>query len=265
MPNEPSSPSFFIDIDGVLYGGGVPTEKGPQVLEYLRERNFKFVLVTNTSRMTRTQIARKLLNLGYQVQEEEIFPTSTAAAKYLRKRFKKADCFVIGDNSLRDVLEEHGHRTFVEEEPADAIVIGQSKWADFRQIDIARRLVVNGAEVVALHRDLTWPDGDVTRIALGPIVAAMESVIDGPVTVIGKPEKKFFTAALQHAKFQREHTIMIGDSVQSDIRGAIDSGLKSLLVRTGNGTNECIPTDCGGELATIADLPDWCEKNLPKP
>ena len=70
-------------------------------------------------------------------------------------------------------------------------MIGQSKWADFRQIDIARRLVVNGAEVVALHRDLTWPDGDVTRIALGPIVAAMESVIDGPVTVIGKPEKKF--------------------------------------------------------------------------
>ena len=205
------------------------------------------------------------MNLGYQVQEEEIFPTSTAAAKYLRKRFKKADCFVIGDNSLRDVLEEHDHRTFVEEEPADAIVIGQSKWADFRQIDIARRLVVNGAEVVALHRDLTWPDGDVTRIALGPIVAAIESVIDQPVTIIGKPEKKFFTAALKHARFQREHTIMIGDSVHSDIKGAIDSELKSLLVRTGNGINECIPADCCGELATIADLPDWCEKNLPKP
>ena len=229
MPNKPSSPSFFIDIDGVLYGGGVPTEKGPQVLEYLRERNFKFLLVTNTSRMTRAQIATKLFNLGYQVQEEEIFPTSIAAAEYLRKRFKKADCFVIGDNSLRDVLEEHGHRTFVEEAPADAIVIGQSKWADFHQIDIARRLVVNGAEVVALHRDLTWPDGNIIRIALGPIVAAIESVIDQP------------------------------------IKGAIDSELKSLLVRTGNGINECIPADCCGELATIADLPDWCEKNLPKP
>lgn len=265
MPNKPSSPSFFIDIDGVLYGGGVPTEKGPQVLEYLRERNFKFLLVTNTSRMTRAQIATKLFNLGYQVQEEEIFPTSIAAAEYLRKRFKKADCFVIGDNSLRDVLEEHGHRTFVEEAPADAIVIGQSKWADFHQIDIARRLVINGAEVVALHRDLTWPDGNVIRIALGPIVAAIESVIDQPVTIIGKPEKKFFTAALKHARFQREHTIMIGDSVHSDIKGAIDSELKSLLVRTGNGINECIPADCCGELATIADLPDWCEKNLPKP
>ena len=265
MPNKPSSPSFFIDIDGVLYGGGVPTEKGPKVLEYLRERNFKFLLVTNTSRMTRAQIATKLFNLGYQVQEEEIFPTSIAAAEYLRKRFKKADCFVIGDNSLRDVLEEHGHRTFVEEAPADAIVIGQSKWADFHQIDIARRLVVNGAEVVALHRDLTWPDGNVIRIALGPIVAAIESVIDQPVTIIGKPEKKFFTAALKHARFQREHTIMIGDSVHSDIKGAIDSELKSLLVRTGNGINECIPADCCGELATIADLPDWCEKNLPKP
>ena len=265
MPNKPSSPSFFIDIDGVLYGGGVPTEKGPQVLEYLRERNFKFLLVTNTSRMTRAQIATKLFNLGYQVQEEEIFPTSIAAAEYLRKRFKKADCFVIGDNSLRDVLEEQGHRTFVEEAPADAIVIGQSKWADFHQIDIARRLVVNGAEVVALHRDLTWPDGNIIRIALGPIVAAIESVIDQPVTIIGKPEKKFFTAALKHARFQREHTIMIGDSVHSDIKGAIDSELKSLLVRTGNGINECIPADCCGELATIADLPDWCEKNLPKP
>ena len=99
-------------------------------------------------------------------------------------------------------------------------------------------------------------------VAVSSAIAAMGTKAIIPIK---KPEKKFFTAALKHARFQREHTIMIGDSVHSDIKGAIDSELKSLLVRTGNGINECIPADCCGELATIADLPDWCEKNLPKP
>ena len=43
-----STPSFFIDIDGVLYGGSAPVAKGPGVLTYLRGRGFPFLLVTNT-------------------------------------------------------------------------------------------------------------------------------------------------------------------------------------------------------------------------
>jgi len=258
-----STPSFFIDIDGVLYGGSAPVAKGPGVLAYLRGRGFPFLLVTNTSRMSASDIQEKLADFGYQVDADEILPVSLAAAEYLTHKFGAARCFLIGDDSLARLLEKHGHVVSRKEEAADAVVIGQSLWADFGEIDIARRLALQGAEVIALHRDATWPDGDVTRIGLGPIVAAIESVIDETVTVIGKPQRAFFDAALSRAGFARADTIMIGDSIASDIDGAINADLRSLLVRSGNSATEPVPKGCDGALDSIADLPHWCDAEFP--
>ena len=258
-----STPSFFIDIDGVLYGGSAPVSKGPGVLAYLRSRGFPFLLVTNTSRMSASDIQEKLADLGYQVNTDEILPVSLAAVEYLTHKFDAARCFLIGDDSLARLLEKHGHTVSRKEESADAVVIGQSLWADFGEIDIARRLALQGAEVIALHRDATWPDGDVIRVGLGPIVAAIESVIYGAVTVIGKPQRAFFDAALSRAGFARADTVMIGDSIASDIDGAINADLRSLLVRTGNSAEEPVPAGCDGALNSIADLPKWCDAEFP--
>lgn len=233
------------------------------MLSYLRRRNFPFLLVTNTSRMNSSQIGEKLSGFGYQVNPGEILPVSVAAAEYLGKEYGSARCFLIGDESLERLLGEQGHIVSRKEEAADAVVIGQSLWANFGEIDVARRLVEQGAEVVALHRDATWPDGEVTRIGLGPIVAAMESVIEAPVTIIGKPQRAFFDAALARTGFPREHTVMIGDSIASDISGAINAGLRSLLVRTGNSAADPVPAGCDGALDSIADLPQWCNAQFP--
>ena len=220
-------------------------------------------MVTNTSRMSPIQIGEKLSKFGYQVGPGEILPVSVAAAEYLSQKYGNARCFLIGDESLGHLLEERGHIVSRREETADAVVIGQCFWADFGEIDIARRLVEQGAQVVALHRDATWPDGNVIRIGLGPIVAAMESVIQKPATIIGKPQRAFFDAALARTGFVREDTVMIGDSIASDISGAISAGLRSLLVRTGNSANDPVPAGCDGALNSIADLPQWCDTQFP--
>ena len=237
--------------------------QGPGVLAYLRSRGFPFLLVTNTSRMSANDILEKLTGLGYRVHTDEVLPVSLAAAEYLNQKFGAARCFLIGDESLARLLEEHSHIVSRKEESADAVVIGQSLWANFGEIDIARRLALQGAEVIALHRDATWPDGEITRIGLGPIVAAIESVIAGSVTIIGKPQRTFFDAALSRTGFVREDTVMVGDSIASDISGAINAGLRSLLVRTGNSAKDAVPPGCDGALDSIADLPQWCDSHFP--
>ena len=96
-----------------------------------------------------------------------------------------------------------------------------------------------------------------------PIVAAIESVIAGSVTIIGKPQRTFFDAALSRTGFVREDTVMVGDSIASDISGAINAGLRSLLVRTGNSAKDAVPPGCDGALDSIADLPQWCDSHFP--
>ena len=185
-------PDFFIDIDGVLYDGPNLIEGGPESLSFLLSQSSRYLLVTNTTRMSASDIEYKLNHMGYKINSQEIFPVSQATVEYVNSKFSRAHCFLIGDENLDSLFQSYGHTVTRSEEPVDAVIIGQAQWAHFGEIDIARRLVEAGAEPVAMHKDPTWPDGGVTRIGLGPIVAALQSSISIEITLIGKPEPTFF-------------------------------------------------------------------------
>ena len=211
--------------------------------------------------MSASDIEYKLNGMGYKINSQDIFPVSQATVEYVNSKYSNAHCFLIGDENLDSLFQSYGHTVTRIEEPVDAVIIGQAQWAHFGEIDIARRLVEAGAEPVAMHKDPTWPDGGITRIGLGPIVAALESAITGDITLIGKPETTFFETALARAGYPRSNTIMIGDSPLTDIGGAMSAGLKTLQVRTGNGTSAS-PKGCDWILDSIADLPQWYRSNF---
>ena len=236
---------------------------GPAALEFLRSKAARFCLVTNTSRMSVTNIAQNLTALGYDISRQEIIAVPEIAVEYLCHRYGTARCFVIGDHSLDACFTQYGHQVTREEVPVDAVVIGLSRWANFGEIDIARRLVEAGAEPIALNRDLTCPDGSVLRIGAGPVVAALESVISRPVTLVGKPSAAFFDAALRRTGFQPEDTIMLGDNLKVDIVGAAGAGLRTILIRSGASSNEPLTPECDWELGSIAELPTWYLANFP--
>ena len=254
-------PDFFIDIDGVLYDGPNLIEGGPESLSFLLSQSSRYLLVTNTTRMSASDIEYKLNGMGYKINSQDIFPVSQATVEYVNSQYGHAHCFMIGDENLDSLFQSYGHTVTRSEEPVDAVIIGQAQWAHFGEIDIARRLVEAGAEPVAMHKDPTWPDGGITRIGLGPIVAALQSVINGKITLIGKPETTFFETALARAGYIRSNTIMIGDSPLTDIAGAMGAGLKTLQVRTGNGSGTP-PKGCDWIVDSIADLPQWYESNF---
>ena len=237
---------------------------GPAALEFLRSKAAQFCLVTNTSRMSIRDIEQHLTALGYDISQNEIIAVPEIAVEYLSHRYGAARCFIIGDRNLDVCFTQYGHYVTREEEPVDAVVLGLSRWADFGEIDIARRLVEGGAEPVALNRDPTCPDGSVLRIGAGPVAAALESVISCPVTLVGKPSAKFFDAALRQTGYRRENTIMIGDSLKVDIIGAAGAGLRTILVRSGASSNEPLTPECDWELSSIAELPTWYLANFPK-
>jgi NagD protein len=236
---------------------------GPAALEFLRSKAAQFCLVTNTSRMSVSDIAQHLKLLGYDISRREIIAVPEIAVEYLSHQYGSARCFVIGDHSLDECFTQYGHKVTREEVPVDAVVIGLSRWANFKEIDIARRLIEAGAEPVALNRDPTCPDGGVLRIGAGPVVAALESVISCPVKLIGKPSAEFFYAALRRTGFLPEGTIMLGDSLEVDIVGAAGAGLRTILLRSGVSSDEPLTPECDWELESIADLPAWYLSNFP--
>ncbi len=253
-------PQLLLDIDGTLYDGDRPIAGADTTIAYLRRQGVPFLLVTNTSRMTLAEVEARLGVAGIAAAPGEVFAVPQAACAYLQGKRPGGRCFVLAAAHIEHALTAAGLQIVDQEQAVDFVVLGQYQWIDFGQLDIAQRLIRAGAEPVALHRDLTYPDDGILRISLGAVVAALEAVTEVPVRVIGKPNPAFFQLALHHAGFQRARTIMVGDSFAGDIEGAAAAGLRAIQVRTGNFQ----PADstrgtASAVLASIAELPAWLE------
>ncbi len=255
--------SFLIDIDGTVYDGEDEIPGAATALTDLRARGIPFLLVTNTSRMPRPEIMARLTRLGIEVERGQVFAVPAAVCDYI-KRHAGRRCFVIGGPNIDDELAAAGLTVVRNERPVDFVVIGQYQWIHFGEIDIAYRLIRGGAQPVAMHRDLTYPDDGVLRASLGPVIAALEALTGVPVTVIGKPNPTFFDLALAHAGFARDTTVVIGDSLHSDILGAANAGLRSIQVQTGAYAPDPDATvHPTWTLPSLAALPGWL--NAPRP
>ena len=76
--------------------------------------------------------------------------------------------------------------------------------------------------------------------------------------MVGKPSKPFFDLAMSDWDLPPEEIAVVGDSVENDLLGASEIGLRSVLVRTGvyeEGLAERLGLKPDLIIDSLADLP----------
>ena len=116
----------------------------------------------------------------------------------------------------------------------DFVILGYDYRTNFEMLDSAFRLIMDGAELVAMHEDKVFPGRLKQNIGLGAFVKGLEYSTGKKATIIGKPSKKFFELGMKKISANAKEVAMIGDSLVSDIVGAKNAGLKTIMVKTGN-------------------------------
>ncbi|CAN0125818.1 unnamed protein product, partial [Hapterophycus canaliculatus] len=81
---------FIFDCDGVIWKGDSVIDGIPSVLDKLRQAGKRIFFVTNNSTKSRKGYKKKFDSLGLDVDPEEIFSSSFAAAAYLEQTNFKA-------------------------------------------------------------------------------------------------------------------------------------------------------------------------------
>jgi HAD superfamily hydrolase (TIGR01450 family) len=86
-----------------------------------------------------------------------------------------------------------------------------------------------------MHKKRVWETTqDGVLLDVGPFVAAIEYATGKKATVIGKPSQVYFKSALKLLRHSEDSKfIMIGDNIESDIKGAQSLGAKTILIYTG--------------------------------
>lgn len=220
--------ALLLDLDGVLYVGGQLIPGARDSIQYLRDHQIPFRVVTNTTTRTRASLAEDVTAMGLDLSPEEIISASYAGVLHLRSLGAPRCRLIMTDNAKEDFFE------FPQENRSpDVIVFGDQDHWDYPLLNELFNQIMNGAEMVALHKGRYWQVEDGLRADLGLFIAGLEYVTGKTATVIGKPSEQFFHLALSEMSTQPMDAMMVGDDIVNDVNGAQHTGLRGVLVKTG--------------------------------
>jgi len=244
---------LIIDMDGVLWHGNNPIDGLIDFFAILRQLSLPFILATNNASLTQQQYVDKLKAMGVSVSHNEILTSSMATASYLAKHLapdqKKA--FVIGEEGLKQPLLEQGFLLTdlyqvnqidkgITDVGADIVVSGLDRQLTWDKLATATLNINAGAAFYATNSDTTLPTELGEVMGNGGTIAALTAATGVRPISIGKPEPILYQQALEKLATQPENTIAIGDRLNTDILGAVNAGLRSILVLTGISSEEDI-------------------------
>ncbi len=252
---------ILFDLDGVLYNSEEPIEGAADAVGWAQANDIPHLYVTNTTSRGRSALAEKLQRFGIRTDQSRILTPCNAAAEWLRRRNDGAAALFVSPDVR---VEFEGVSCIPEKDEAGAryVVIGDlgDAW-DFRALNRAFRLLHSNPETVLIALGMTrfWHAQDGVRLDVGPFATALERATGREPLVMGKPAEPFFRAAVEQLRLPAREIVMVGDDIETDIAGAQNAGLKSVLLRTGKFRH----SDLAGTiipdavLDSVGDLPSW--------
>jgi HAD superfamily hydrolase (TIGR01458 family) len=222
--------AVLFDIDGTLFTGLHPIPGAAETVGYLLSREIPCCFISNGTRRARAGVLDKLSLLGLPIHKEQIITPAIAAIEYLKIQGISECCLISGG----DVAEDFLQAGICLSDNAHTVIIGDAG-DNFTYASMNRvfRLVIGGADLIALEKDRYWMDSDGLSLGAGAFVTALEYASGRSSLLIGKPSDEFFTMALTTMGADPSSTMMVGDDVVSDIGGAQRQGMAGVLVMTG--------------------------------
>ena len=234
----------MLDLDGVVYIGPEAVENAPGHLKRAEDAGMHLAYVTNNASRPPASVAEHLRDLGIPAGDADVVTSAQAAARLVAETVPPGSTvFVIGGEGLVEALAEHeltAVRT-IEQDP-QAVVSGYHPDLLWKTVITGAILVARGLPWVASNRDMTIPTADGVGPGNGVLVQAVAGFAGREPTVAGKPEPALFAETQLRVGGQRP--LVVGDRLDTDIEGAVNAGLDSLLVMTGvTGVDELVRAD----------------------
>lgn len=222
----------MLDLDGVVYVGGEAVPGAPDHLAAVRDAGMRLAFITNNAARPPARVAEHLCELGVRAEESDVVTSAQAAARLLADRLGDgAEVALLGGAGLEDALLAEGLKPVTVHDEARAIVSGYGPDVVWRDIMQAAVRIRDGLPWVASNTDRTFPTEYGVAPGHGVLVQTLSSFSGVEPVVAGKPQRPLLDETVRRVGGERP--LMVGDRLDTDIAGAQNAGLDSLLVMTG--------------------------------
>lgn len=227
--------ALILDIDGTLLRGNLALPGLAELFAWMHENNIAHIIASNNATKTPQHYQEKLAQAGLKLPVRAIITAALVAADHIRQNIRPdGKVYMIGEVGLRNALQSAG-LTLVEDssQPADYVVVGGDHFLTYDKLKHASLHIQRGARFIGTNPDVAYPAEEGIIPECGSILAALTAATGVSPLVIGKPSPYLFETVIQTIGSVPEQTAMIGDRLETDIHGAQQAGLRSILVCTG--------------------------------
>jgi HAD superfamily hydrolase (TIGR01458 family) len=254
--------AILLDVDGVLHVSGEPIPGAAYAVRQLRRDGHRLRFVSNNTTHSRAALAEELRGMGIELDDKELQTAAAAAARELAGKRVLA-------LTMPGIIEDLDGMELVGDSAEVVLIGGVDETPEtnsvFSYMNLARAFqeLEGGADLYSLHKNAWWQTSRGPLLDSGAFVAGLEYAAGVEATVLGKPSPAYFLAALEAIDADPELTWMVGDDVETDVRGAQQHGMKTALVRTGKFRPDHVEVSGltpDAILSSVADLPDWLDQ-----
>lgn len=235
---------YIFDLDGTIYLGDQLLPGALHTVQTLRAQGRKVLFLSNNPTRAIDAYVRKLDGLGLEVTPSEILTPVETVVRWLLQHHPGATVYPIAEEPVQHALAAAGIRISDNPEQIDFVIASYDRGFAYRKLQIAFDAIAvhKRAILIATNPDrfCPFPGGRGE-----PDAAAIIGAIEGCTgmrcqQVVGKPDPFMLEAALQRLNLPVTSCVMVGDRLSTDIQMAVDAGMDSALVLTGETTPDLL-------------------------
>ncbi|KAH8290806.1 hypothetical protein KR054_006042, partial [Drosophila jambulina] len=241
--------TVIFGTDGLLWQEYEPIEGSVNVFNAVKEKGKRCLMVTNDSILSKANLTKKAASLGFQVEEQDVFNAAGSISSYLTgKKFAKKVLVMGGEGICKD-LTEAGLCTTVSRPNLDgmslvefvarleldpnvgAVVVARDDAMAMENMIVACNYLLNPrVHFLSTGSEGFLPFGEHRIPDVGTVAAAIQIIVNRKPVVLGKPEPRIISKLLESGEIEPEKTLVIGNSLKTDMVFANLCGFQSLLV-----------------------------------
>jgi len=206
--------------------------------------------------------AEETLNELYeQYQLSNLGPASAAEfiTTYTENNHQLWAAYHLGQITKETLRAERFNKTFLQLGiPPESIPLQFED--DYVRLTPMRKNLFPGSEKVLAYLQQKYElhiisngfkESTLTKMEVCSLNCYFKNVIISEDVGVNKPDKAIFEYALDKAKALKQESIMIGDSIEADIRGALGYGIQAIFFNPGN---KELPDDVKWQIRHLEEL-----------
>ncbi|MDR1236745.1 MAG: HAD-IIA family hydrolase [Propionibacteriaceae bacterium] len=249
----------LFDLDGVIYLGPDAVPGVVRATDELLRLGKKLMYVTNNAARSAEVVVQHLRSLGYTAELDMVLSSAQVASAYLGEKLAKGTkVLVAGTENLRELIAAAGLTPVASaDDGPEAVILGYDPEMSWPLLDEACLAIGRGAVWYACNDDSSRPTQRGVVMGVGGMIASIRAALGGDPFTFGKPFRPMMDEAVRRTK--AKCPIFVGDRIDTDIIGANQAQMDSLMVFTGvHGKHELVaagpgerPTAIGKDVSAL--------------